>query len=313
MLRKGKPTDAQGEHAYLCPALGASWSHLKEMAEGLARLGVDIVQIDQMPGGGTPPCFSAAHPHPPAGGTTVYDSVSAHLTDLRARVRRVNPRAALSLECPGELYIPAVDVFHCREYMHGYWPREKPGDRGVPLFSYLYHEYALGYGGDSAPFVVSDANADLAVCAQALNLHAGRLPGAAVWMKSVDFSQVSAIQRRFMQDVSRLIQSPAGQYLLKGKVLSGPQEEDYIVIRGEASAGKELTMRVPRVLCNRFALNDGSVGTLYINLSREPASVAPDNWSRRRQEVVWPPGTEFRERRLSLDPHGIAFTVSQRQ
>ncbi len=272
VMKYGTPDEAQGIHYWLCPAVDASWNHLEDASTRLAKFGIDIIQIDQMPGGGCPACFSTSHNHPIAGGTTTYDSVSQHLRDLKSRIRQENPRAAISLECPGELYIPDVDIFHTREYMHGFWPREQAGEEAVPLFSYLYHDYAMGYGGDSAPWTTTNEYLDLAIFAQALNLNAGRYPGSAVWMKSIEFPKILAIQAKFMKAAADLYASPAGEYLQSGRMRKIDLGSNQIATLNLKVLGKSLAVETPKVLSSAYQLPDGSFGVLAINIQSENSS-----------------------------------------
>src|SRR5262249_45652379 len=157
---------------------------------------------DQIVGGGTPPCFAATHGHPQGGGTTVFTSVAALLDEARRMAAAAPQRAAVSLGEPGGLDIPHVDPFHWPGDVAGVWPRDRRGSVGVPLFAYLYHESAAGYGGDSAPLAGPSDDPSVALYAQAANLAAGRLPGAAVWMKMVPPSALHPDLARFMKDAA---------------------------------------------------------------------------------------------------------------
>lgn len=262
---EGRPGEGTGRRATLCPSTPEARRLVAEAFRKLREYGVDRIQLDQVVGGGVPPCFSTSHGHPPVGGNHMYRAVSGLLDSLAA----LDGRAVLMLEEPGELYIPHVHVFHTREYMEGHWPRDGAGVKGVPLFTYLYHEYALGYGGDSAPICPQGEDPTLALYAQAVNLINGRTPAAASWMRLVPFDQVDARQRRFLQDAARLWQGPAGDYLRHGAML--PLDHQVFRpwrVRGRA-AGARFDFRTRNILASAYRLPDGRSAVGYVNLSGE--------------------------------------------
>jgi hypothetical protein len=111
-------------------------------------LGVDIVQMDQTTSGAGDACACAAHGHPPGNG--VYRSLAfrALMADMRQHGKSLSPDFMLAHEEPHEELIPCVDAFHTREYRERWWYHGVPGGRSLPLFTYLYHEYAIAYGGE---------------------------------------------------------------------------------------------------------------------------------------------------------------------
>jgi Domain of unknown function (DUF6259) len=263
-----------GAHLVLCPATTVARALLTDAFDRLGALGADVIQIDQIPGGGTPPCFATGHGHPPGGGTTAYAALAGILDGLGRRSGRGTPRPAISLEEPGELFIPHVDLFHCREYMQGLWPRDGRGNVGVPLFSYLYHEYALGYGGDSAPIATTPADLPVALYAQAMNLYAGRLPGAAVWMRMIAFDDVVKEQRDYMAKAAALLRGPEARPLLYGRAIDLGIDPGTQIVRGTLQ-GSPFQFPAPQVMARGYELADGSRRVLYLNATdaRRPVRV----------------------------------------
>jgi len=258
-----------GRHAVLCPGTPQARQILVGGFDRSLALGADIVQVDQIPGGGTPPCFARSHGHPPAGGTTAYEGLARFLDTMRRRAEDARSGAAVSLEEPGELFIPHVDLTHCRDYMQGLWPRDGRGSTGVPLFAYLYHEYGLGYGGDSAPIATRGEDPRLALYAQAMNLAAGRLPGAAIWMKMVPWDEVHPTLAAFMKAAAGLWRGAAGRFLLAGRIVDLGVDPGRQEVAGKAG---DATRRfaAPALMARGFDLQDGSRGLLYINATDAP-------------------------------------------
>jgi hypothetical protein len=300
----------QGEHLWLCPALPAAWRQLHDTAARLATIGMDQIQIDQIPGGGSPLCFSQAHGHPRAGGDWMYRRTFEELSAIRKEIRSIRPGSVLSLECPGELFIPCVDLFHTREYIHGVWPRERSGVRAVPLFSFLYHEYALGYGGDSAPFVTNSNELSVAIYCQAMNLACGRYPGAAVWLKSTPFAGLDPEFRRFVQETTQLWQSPAGRYLQLGRALPIRDPKPMEIAHSLQLPSGTFRLVTPGVLVSAHAAGDGTAGLLYVNLTDRPMNFTatfPEDF--RAGSYVWPAdrGLVRDGDRIEIEPYRFVF------
>ena len=272
--KDGVSEDGIGERLTLCPATPMAFDTLSASLRQSLELGIDIVQVDQIVGGGVPPCFSEKHGHPPGGGTWMYQNIARILDRLTEQVRRDHPGAAISLEESGELYIPHVDIFHTGEYVQRFWPRAGKGVVGVPLFSYLYHEYALGFGGGTAPLATGEENLSAALYAQGMNLITGKMPAGAAWMKLIPFSTLNPMLQKFIRDGAGLLKSEAGKYLLYGKIfhLEGLQGlEQQIGFR--SISGEHYDFPAPKLLASGFQLKNGSRGLLYINLTDEPLRV----------------------------------------
>lgn len=133
-------------YALGCAATRAAREILFENAMRCVEVGADAVQIEVV-GGGGPPCYATTHGHTPGYGKWFYDNFSALLDAVRTEGRKRNPELVVTIEEPGELYIAHIDGYNGRNYRQTDWPRGAPGTIGIPLFTYVYHEYALGFSG----------------------------------------------------------------------------------------------------------------------------------------------------------------------
>ncbi len=132
-----------GMHAYACvmtkqaekQLFGASMELVKEY-------GVQIVQADQLFGGGVTECYDSGHGHPPGRGKWQIDRVAKLYDTIRETGKKFDSDFALSQEFMSELFIQHLDICHARVF------DEPRGLQGIPLFAYLYHEYLPCYGGD---------------------------------------------------------------------------------------------------------------------------------------------------------------------
>ncbi|NOX55792.1 MAG: hypothetical protein GXP27_15400, partial [Planctomycetes bacterium] len=144
--------------------------------------------------------------------------------------RERDPDFAWSLEEPGELYIQDFNFYHSRDcvVLRGYPPN--PGYRGIPLFTYLYHEYWLGYGGDMAPAVFSQQGRDYyavyasyGILKQGINLICGKFPAMGfLGTNSFDGLYADDLFPPFqtaMKGMAAIMRTRALSYLTAGRML----------------------------------------------------------------------------------------------
>lgn len=265
--RLGQPEDDVGEHAQICPATPLAGELLSEAVRRCQELGIDCVQVDQIVGGGLPPCYSTTHGHPPGGGNWSARALYALFKRLRQEGRQRNPDFLLLMEEPGEFFIPVLDAYHARDYAEGRWPREGAGVRGVPLFTFVYHDYCLGYGGDSAPLNTSPERAN--PYQHALNLVSGKLPAGAVWRRWQPAAEVHGDQVALLRNALALLNTPAGEVLLKGRMLpTEPLRAAPLLLRFPGAAAAE-ERSYPALPFACYALPDGHTVRVVANLGSE--------------------------------------------
>lgn len=117
--------------------------YLDNLSE-LMDLGLLALQIDQQIGLYTQACYGDQHGHQPGFGPWMYTEMLAFIRDARERAKQRNQDATFSYEVPCEIWIQEVDL-----HMHRPYQVRPFGSSSVPLFDYLYHAYALTYGGDT--------------------------------------------------------------------------------------------------------------------------------------------------------------------
>lgn len=271
-LIQGTPDRDTGEYAQLCPATQYTKDLLTRIAVKCVELGITCVQVDQVVGMGIPPCYSKEHGHPIGYGTWQYEQLRDLFQHLRAECRKKNPEFAFSIEEPAELAIPLLDVYHARDYAQGHWPRAF-NLRGIPLFTYLYHEYVLGYGGDSAG--VGKFPNDAYLLQHALNLVCGKTPGIAVWGNLIEVSEIHPDQMRMLKAHTYLLNTSAREYLVMGRMLHPlPLDVPPVEIKiYDWRTKKTHSMNFPAVLQSGWALPSGNRGYVFVNISRSETTI----------------------------------------
>lgn len=243
-------------------------------------LGVDVLQMDQTTGGGGDACYATGHGHAP--GTGLYQSHAFWdlLDAMRQRGKQNTADFVLFHEEAHEQLIQHLDGFHVREYYEKRWYRAYPGAVGIPLFDYLYHEFAIGYGGDSAS--LSKDNNRGNVRSHAINLVTGRTPGGAVWSSHANMLEAHPDQVAAVRAHSRLLKTRAGAFLMLGTMLhpfelAVPKLAIPIAAkRGDKYVREDIP--TPAILTSSWQAPDGRIGHLFFNLAetRQPLQVALD-------------------------------------
>lgn len=100
----------------------------------LARLGCEMIQIDQVVGGAFPACWAKDHPHGPGEGKWKTDVFRRQLETMRETMRRVEPDAIVCFEEPNEHFNHLVGIQDYRDCESG-------AEEWASVFNYLYHEY----------------------------------------------------------------------------------------------------------------------------------------------------------------------------
>ena len=238
-------------------------------------LGIDVLQLDQTTSGAGDACYSTTHNHIPGIGLYQSEGFWALLDTMRQYGKSLAPDFALLHEEVHEQLIPHLDGFHVREYYEKRWYRGYPGATGIPLFSYLYHEYALGYGGDSA--MLSKDNNRWHVRCHAINLVTGRTPGGSIWSSQQSMYDAHPDQIGMIRNHSRLLKTRAKDCLMLGRMLHPFElKTPTLTIAAPAQRGgkwTQETMTTPAVLTSSWLSPSGRIGHLFVNIAESPQPV----------------------------------------
>ncbi len=271
-LNESNPSGQWKRHSYsFCPSVPQAGEFFNSVVDQAHALGVDVLQMDQTVSGAGPECWSTHHGHAPGVGLYQSRAFWDLLDAMRRRGKKLSPEFILLHEEPHEQLLQHLDGFHVREYKEKFWYRGYPGAVGIPLFSYLYHEYAIGYGGDSAG--VSKDNNRANVRAHAVNLVTGRTPGCAVWSAPQNVADAHPDQIAMLRNHSRLLKTPAQKFLMLGRMLH-PYELDVPslaipIVAKQGGTWKRETLPTPAVLTSSWQSPDGAIGHLFVNVAED--------------------------------------------
>jgi len=269
-LDESHPGGKWRRHSYqFCVGDPATKEFFCKVIDMAHAVGVDVLQMDQTVSGGGDACYSARHGHPPGEGLYQTEAFRDLLQTMRTHGRKNSLDFVLFHEEPHEQLIPCLDGFHVREYYEKRWYRSHPGAVGIPLFCYLYHEYAIGYGGDSAGLNPSED--PRLVRTHAVNLVTGRTPGGAIWSSHRSMFDAHPNQIQILRNHSRLLRTRARDFLMLGKMLH-PYELGVPKVRfvweGDRP-GNAQAVEDPAILTSSWQSPSGEVGHLFVNISGE--------------------------------------------
>ena len=281
VLDESNPGGDWKRHSYqFCAAAPQTQKFFLETIDRAHDLGVDVLQMDQTTSGAGDACHATGHGHAP--GVGLYQSTAFWklLDAMRAHGKERTPDFVLLHEEPHEQLIPHLDGFHVREYYEKRWYRGQPGAVGIPLFDYLYHEFAIGYGGDSAG--LSKDNNRVDVRAHAVNLVTGRTPGGSVWSSPASMYEAHPDQIAILRNHCRLLQTRAQEFLMFGRMLhpfelAVPKLPFGIAVRRGDKWVRE-DVPTPAILTSSWQAPDGRIGHLFVNIAetRQPLQVVLD-------------------------------------
>lgn len=104
------------------------------VCEPLAKMGCEMIQVDQVVGGAFPPCWNRQHPHTPNEGTWKARAFREQLVSLRTMMKRHLSDAVVCFEEPDELFNDLIGIQDYRDC-------ESSADEWASVFNYVYHDY----------------------------------------------------------------------------------------------------------------------------------------------------------------------------
>ena len=276
-LNESSPHDLWNRRSYqFCPAAPGTEKFFLETIDRLHAQGIDIVQLDQTTGGAGDACYSPHHGHAAGRGAYQSQAFRSLMAALRRHGNALSPEFMLTHEELHEELIPYVDAFHTREYGEHYWYRSAPGARGIPLFTYLYHEYAIAYGGEG-PGVSASPNPNT-VRAFAVNLVSGKTPAVSVWSNQKAMAEAQADQIEMLANHVSLLQTEAQRFLILGRMLHPlvfDAPEITLKIPAKRNGAWKTEPFVERaVLTSSWQSPEGIVGHCFVNITTQKVSVA---------------------------------------
>jgi hypothetical protein len=211
----------------MCPATDYWQDSVVAGVTGAARLGVDVVSIDEFPIGSLVACHASGHGHPPGEGEWQGAAYRAILQRCRQEGRAIRPELAFTCEEGNELYVDLLDGYVSRNNQPDGWMYgpllKRWGERfeAVPLFAAVYHERILSVAEQVVVYDNLGLGDELRTSrAQGLarSFVLGKMPGAAVAPLADGDPALLEMFRR----VATAVAGPAHEFAVNGRLLRPP-------------------------------------------------------------------------------------------
>jgi hypothetical protein len=252
------------QYADMCPAAKTWQQKVFDFTSKLVwDYGVDGVYLDVLSAGQARPCHDPSHGHTIHGGNSWGQGNRQLMEDLRRRIRAKKPEAFFTTEEICEVYLDKFDGFLTLDVTRGGY---HPPVMLLPLFTAVYHDYAIQYGSDCALSTEPDYFA--ALMAEHL-----------VWGAKPTLSEMTPprIEQKpesaaYLREVTRCYDKAGRKFLLEGQWLRAPKldvpSQNLTLIRKGAAA-----VSMPVVRHSLWRAEDGSLGLIVTNWTRQPQKV----------------------------------------
>lgn len=269
-------------HVRMNPTYRPWQDKLLEVADKLvSSYGVNGLYLDVLARNRWLDYFSNSHlPH---GGTYWARGNRIILDRMQQHVRSAMPGAYLTSEGCAEVYLDMVDAFLLLDVERYGWSRERWDN--YPLYSMVYHDYGVLFGGDAQPLVnprrtIWQLGLGMIWGAQAM--YAGRD------VPPIDASERSRTNGRYLREVVQSYHQVGRKFLLGGRwiptalvpdtdlagrypVMVRSKTHHVALLRKNKAAPADWVG--PAVLGSSWLANDDSIGIVLTNISSESQEV----------------------------------------
>ncbi len=269
--------------AVVCPATRWWKTLLTNISvRAVEEYGADALYLDQM--AVAPPLldYSTNHGHGVLAGDWWHSHIREILETIRAETRKRKPGVAIVSENVNEVYIGSVDAFLSNDAIYnfrGWYPK----GRMIPMFSYVYHPYALQLGRQE---VTPKDGSGIYHFAVSESLTKGYVPGV-ITRKRPSRMGVEPHDVQYLKNAVDLRRT-FPHFLVDGEMTQPPSfsAEDHLFNREYEHLQRDL--RAPTVIASAFAAADGGVAIILSNRAplRQHIALLPDESYGTRISIV---------------------------
>ena len=251
-----------GTHfAHMCPASPLWQEKIVDLTKKLVLdYDTDGVYLDLMASTPAKACWSANHEHPKNGGRYWGEGTRNLMDRLRSEIRPIKPDATFTTEEVNEAYIDVYDGFLALDITRG---ANEPPFSFIPLFSAVYHDYAILFGSDAK--LSEDADHFSALIAA--NFIQGSKPTLS------EFFPPKIRERpdhaAYLKNLVTCYDEVGKEYLLDGEWLPPPDirvDSTGIPIRWN----QEILVPFPSIQGSLWRAPDGDIGLFLTNWTSQP-------------------------------------------
>jgi len=269
------------ESVWMCPHTEYIREQTASILLGCLDLGCSIVQIDNFPCSSCNPCHDPTHGHAPGHGPWWSEAWGRILADTRRRAKAKDPNCAITTEGVSENFIPWLDMFDQRagnmEYFGHYARGDPMGGETIPIFSYVYNEYigayCAAYPECNRPEVLYWTRCLGKSLAQSVVPTGGRY--------FPEPRELNPVTIDFYKKVARAAAHECWPYLMFGEMLRPPAIDvptitaaycNFSADCDHMDPGKRHEVTDRAVQHASWRGRDGTVATVFVNISEEPVS-----------------------------------------
>jgi len=236
---------------------------------------IDISQADQVLNGAAVECYNPHHGHPLGRGRWQIEALQRIYADIRRDGKAKRNEFVLSEEWISEPFIQYLDLYHGRNY------DEPRGLEGVPLISFLYHEFIPCYGGDWTSFLSENTSG---VYFHGHNFVYGNLPaGCPLTMRymtrNADVEEADPDILEMASNACELFQK-FSRYLVMGEMLPNIHLNvpniDVQFFGMQFSGWKKRSLKKPSVLHCMWKDEEGQIACALANISAQEQTFTVD-------------------------------------
>ena len=252
-------------YARMCPSVPL-WREMVHdtTAKLVGECDVDGVYLDCIACGVNTPCFDSSHGHPLGGGAYWAQDFRRLIGQLRGSMRSSRPEAILTSEGCCECFIDVLDGFLTLGLTRVGLPAFC---ENAPLFTAIYHDYAICFGSDGA-------------LRQSRPFFAWLMGTSFVWGKQMMLSQLVSPSpakypenAKLLRELTHAYHQAGRHFLLAGQWLAADSVE---CARTEITGfrrRRQMTFRTPVVPTSFWRLRDGRIGVAMVNITGKPQRV----------------------------------------
>ncbi|HOK78234.1 MAG TPA: DUF6259 domain-containing protein [Verrucomicrobiota bacterium] len=305
----------------------------------VSELGVDGIYMDQACT--SLACYDPSHGHPLGGGTYWIKGFGLLVDDIRRRCGKpanncVNPQPALAGEGCGESWLPHLDLMLSLQVSRERYA-DPDGWEPVPLFTAVYHPFAVTYGNYSSltmppydelwpsefapaePLKLLDRKFSRQFyLEQARAFVWGQQPTVANFLPS--HLKERTEEMKYAVHLAK-IRNRATKYLLRGVFLRPPRLRvpsaildisRLSIYAGQRSGPRSYQKESPLALSSAWRASDGQVAIVLASIADEPLNlevpVDRESWQLPGNLAIWRLEEDHREKLSSLQKDDSVFS-----
>jgi hypothetical protein len=235
------------------------------------RRGARSMRLGSVVGGRFDGCWNESHGHPIGEGKWTHDRYVQLLQEINNLVESLGKKGdfTLSMENPGELYIPYLQLQYGRHGYYWNWLYDYPHAK-LPLFNYVYHGRYIGV--DNANNMEAAHDEILSRWSQGFMFTQANIPG--YWVgQGEDNQAIFNFHKKLVKTVPKILRKAE---ILNPLEISGLPSDEKITY--QYWDDEFYDFYINRVVYNVFKTTDDKIHYLFVNINN-PVTSSPEGYT----------------------------------